>query len=413
VTEQGAPITLEAERVRKAIRGDLANAFGAVVDFANTHAVTAELRHEALLLKFAQREATPEELPELGAELLDLVKRVEVDHEARWDDSAAAARREQLSEVHARYLARPELVEPAFIGQKLGKSYAGFRLQGVDLVLSPGEVAGVVGQNANGKTTLLRIVAGELRPDEGTLKYPLLSTDKRLNWAEVKAHIAYLPQVLPAWSGSLLDNLHYEAALHGLRGEENEREVDFFVERLGLREHLDKRWSQLSGGYMLRFALARVLVWKPRLLVLDEPLANLDVLAQNRLLQDLVDLARSPRYPLAILLSSQHLHELEAVASSITFLRNGNVEFGGRMSEIGSDRSYNVYELGTPRSSEATLRELFSDPRFGEPMHNGVSYVIKTSRELAAPAVLHRLLDAGIEVSYFRDISRSIKRLFE
>jgi hypothetical protein len=59
------------------------------------------------------------------------------------------------------------------------------------------------------------------------------------------------------------------------------------------------------------------------------------------------------------------------------------------------------------------LKGLFDDPRFEEPYHNGVSYVIKTGMELDKATLLRRLLDAGIDVTYFRDISRSIKSLFE
>ena len=115
---------------------------------------------------------------------------------------------------------------------------------------------------------------------------------------------------------------------------------------------------------------------------------------------------------MAVLMSSQHLHELEAIASNITFLRDGAVVYSGPMENVGADCSYNAYELGTPSNAEV-LNDLFGDPRFGEPFHNGVSYVIKTSTEVAAYAVLQKLLAAGIEVTYFRDVSRSIKSLFQ
>ena len=407
-----SPVVAHAESVRDAIRADVNEGLLALLDFANANAVTPRLKHEALLLKFNQREMGPADLDGVRKRMLDLVGRIEKDHETHWDRSEADALDQRLSEIQTQYLKGPPLTNPAFIGQGLGKRYRGFRLDGVDLTLRPGEVTAVVGQNANGKTTLLRIVAGVLRADEGTLEYPLLSTGKTLDWATIKTHIAYLPQELPPWPGVLRDSLHYEAALHGILGQDNEREVAFISERLGLSEHLDKRWAQLSGGYRLRFALARVLIWKPRLLVLDEPLANLDVIAQSRLLQDLVDLARSPRYPLAVLMSSQHLHELQAVASWFTFLRDGHVVFNGPVDEIGSSRTYNVYELTTPASA-TLLKDLFHDPRYEEPSHDGVSYTIKTGIDVDAHAVLRKLMDAGVEVTYFRDVSRSIKRLFE
>lgn len=211
---------------------------------------------------------------------------------------------------------------------------------------------------------------------------------------------------------ALADNLHYEAALRGVLGEENEREVEFIIERLALKPHLRKRWSELSGGTKLRFALARVLVWRPKLLVLDEPLANLDVLAQSRFLQDVLDMARSRRDPLAVLMSSQHLHELEAVSSGIVFLRGGSVEFNGPVAELGDERRYNTYELGTS-AKLPELSELCEQAGYSAPVHNGVSFVLKTPLGVSAASVLRRVLDAGIELQYFRDISRSVKRFFE
>ncbi|HTQ06459.1 MAG TPA: ABC transporter ATP-binding protein [Polyangiaceae bacterium] len=405
----------DAERLRELIRKDVHGGLSALVDFANARAVTPRLKHEALVLKGSQREVTSaEELRAVERQMLELTRRIEADHAARWNEREAEAKRERLDDVRAEYLSRVPEMPPVAVGRNLGKGYPGtdFRLTGVNLTLRPGEVTAVVGQNANGKTTLLRTIAGELRADEGSLHYPGLSQKEAGDWANIKAQIAYLPQDLPVWRGSLLDNLHYDAALHGLLGDDNEREVEFFTERLGLSEHVHKRWAQLSGGYKLRFALARVLIWKPKLLVLDEPLANLDIVAQSRLLQDIVDLARSPRYPVAVLMSSQHLHELEAVANNVVFLRKGDVVFNGSMQDIGEHRSYNLYELGTTSDPER-LRELFDDPRYEAPFHNGVSYVIKTATNVQAAAVIAKLLGANIQITYFRDISRSIKSLFE
>jgi ABC-2 type transport system ATP-binding protein len=400
-----------AELVRNEIRSDVRRGSSSLVDFANANASTPRLKHEALVIGFHQRDTMEqEERLALEERMLDLLRRIEEDHRVTQVDPMDAA----FEQVRARYRAPAPEIHPVCVGERLGKKFSGsdFHLYGVDLTLTPGEITAVVGQNANGKTTLLRIVAGELRHSEGMLTYPLLSQGSKLDWSAIKSQIAYLPQELAPWQGSLRDNLHYEAALHGIYGDDNEREVDFFIERFELGPHLNKRWAQLSGGTKLRFALARVLIWKPKLLVLDEPLANLDVLAQSRLLQDVLDLARSPRYPLAVMMSSQHLHELEAVASSVVFLRGGDVVFNGKVEDIGKDRPYNVYELGTDADPDV-LRDLFHDPDHGPPLHDGVSYVLKTATAVDSRAVMQKLLTAGIDVTYFRNISHSIKSLFE
>src|SRR5690606_29231484 len=83
------------------------------------------------------------------------------------------------------------------------------------------------------------------------------------------------------------------------------------------------QWSELSSGYKMRFELARTFLRKPKILLLDEPLANLDVLAQQLILEDLKNLSQSISNPLGIVLSSQQLFEVEKVSDKILFLKNG------------------------------------------------------------------------------------------
>jgi ABC-2 type transport system ATP-binding protein len=303
------------------------------------------------------------------------------------------------------------VVEASGLGRTYRKS--GFRLHGVDLSLRRGEITAVVGENANGKTTLFSLIAGEIRHDEGSLSYPLLDpgSGAEVDWIAVKEQMAYVPQELPAWYGPLTDNLAYEAALRGIRGEANDRAVQFVIERLELADHLAKRWNQLSGGFKLRFALARALVWKPKLLLIDEPLANLDFRAQQVVLRDVRELADSYRYPMAVLISSQHLHEIEAVADDILFLRNGAVVFNGPIDQLGEARERNTFELGTPMD-EGELRARL-EPVTARMSHTGVSWLINTPLDITGADLLKALLREGVQVDYFRDISRSIKQLFQ
>ncbi|NJO03438.1 MAG: ATP-binding cassette domain-containing protein [Bacteroidia bacterium] len=180
------------------------------------------------------------------------------------------------------------------------------------------------------------MLAGELAPDRGERCYPGLGQEspKQLDWFKLKMQIAYVPQDLPKWIGNLKQQLHYEASIHGLSGVTNDDAVDYIVARLGLTNHLSKRWEELSGGYKLRFALARAVVWKPRFLIIDEPLANLDVKSQVVFLSDLRSMAKSLRHPICVLISSQHIHELESIVDKLVFLRQGQVLYQGSAAEL-------------------------------------------------------------------------------
>ena len=282
-----------------------------------------------------------------------------------------------------------------------------FGLGPVDLELHTGSITGVVGENGNGKTTLLRQVAGLLDHDSGTLVHPGRSADTYA----VRSTIAWIPQRNARWYGTLLQNLRFTAAVHGLKGAANTRRVEHTLHRLGLTRFKDLTWNELSSGYKLRFELARMVVWRPRLLVLDEPIANLDLQAQQLFLQDLRHPTSSRRHPVAVILSSQQLHEIEAIADRIVFLKNGQVAYSGAANAFDSDRVTNVYEL----KGDADRNRLLAALAPLGPVHlddTGLLWRLTTARTVTARTVLLAVSQAGIELSYFRDISTSTRKLF-
>jgi ABC-2 type transport system ATP-binding protein len=384
-----------------------------LVQFANTYALKSSQRHSAVLLKLNwTKAADKEQQHRVLQDMLALLEEIVA-------DAASGAEQRSLNQLIV--CAQEHVPEPphdvVFSCENLGKTYkkSGFQLKGVNLQLRFGEITGVVGENGNGKTTLFRIVAGELLHDQGSIAYPLFGQDsaakKGINWIKVKEQIAYVPQELPKVYGKLEEMLQYEAAIHGIRGKKNLREVDFIVQRLELSEHLEKRWKELSGGFKLRFALACALVWKPKLLIIDEPLANLDFKAQQVVLRDLRNLAESLRYPMSVLISSQHLHEVEAISDQIVFLDKGKVEFNGPKEQLGEERRCNTFEM-LVSCKEEELREHLRRLAPQRIQHSGVSYVVTLPLAVDGSRLLRHLLECGVEVEYFRDISRSIKQLF-
>jgi ABC-2 type transport system ATP-binding protein len=287
-----------------------------------------------------------------------------------------------------------------------------FHLKNIDADFKLGEITGIVGPNANGKSTLMRIAVGEIKADKGDLTYPYFEkANPKLKWDTLKHLIAYVPQELPSWQGNLKDNLRYEAALHGILGTENELEVEYIIERLGLTRYKNAGWSQLSGGYKLRFALAKALIWKPLILVLDEPLANLDVNAQTLVLNDLKDLAHSFLNPIAVLISSQHIHEVEHVADNIIVLEEGEIKYNGKRSEYGLTNNYNIYEFSCTVSPK-DLESFFTQIPSAKMRSHGYYYSLKTDKTVDTQAVLTVFQAHKIELDYFRDISRSVKQMF-
>lgn len=305
--------------------------------------------------------------------------------------------------------------EPVFVGKGMVKTYRStdppFTLGPIDLELNYGQITGVVGENGNGKSTLLRMVAGMVKIDGGELAYPALC-QQPINWHKVKGKIGYIPQRLEKWSRSVHENLRFYAAIHGIRGKEADQEIEFILRRMNLHSFLHSNWENLSGGYQMRFEIARALIAKPRLLILDEPLANLDVSAQSILLRDLRYLVNSIKYPLSVLLSSQHLHKVENVSDRVVFLRAGKAIFNGPTSEIGINRQENFYEVGGEFPVDQ-VRQALSHLKVHQVRDDGQTYLIRTATEVSAPEILQAMMDKGVPLQFFRDISRSTRQFFE
>ena len=304
-----------------------------------------------------------------------------------------------------------------FRGTRVSKTYESrrlaFTLHPINLELHLGEITTVVGENGNGKTTLLRAIAGLHPITSGTLSYPMLAPDSNpLDWYRIKQQMTFISQELPQWRGNVIDNLRFAAAIHGLEPAKIDQTIDLLITRLRLDPYRHARWKELSGGYKMRFALAKALIVRPKLLIIDEPLANLDVNAQITFLDDLRTFAASPRNPMAVLLTSQHLHEVERVADNIIFLRQGKAMYSGATKEFGVERAENCFEL----ASEATLEDLTTLLQTQHPdtrvLQTGYNFLIYTPVTLSREALLRVLLDNHVAITYFRDISQSTRQLF-
>ena len=398
-----------ADTILEVLRGQPERGADLLIDFAQQYGADIQAEDEAIIAKVQWLNAETDTEKKEAIQKLESIAQEIVKN---YDSKALEARQAKENALAAAALQLKTSNEVVLRAKNIQKHYASskFTLQLDHLELRLGEITGLVGENATGKTTLFRILAGDLAADGGQLQYPLFAPNK-LFWPKIKTKIAYVPQELQPWQGSLQENLQYEAAVHGLKGEANQKAVKYIVQRLGLAPHLDKSWLELSGGYKLRFSLAKALIWNAQLLIIDEPLAFLDVKTQLIVLNDLKNLATSLRHPLAILISSQHLHEIEAVADQMLFMRGGQLEHLGYRQEWGQKRQVNVFELGTSLDFAS-----FSAVMQGFPHHklwsNGMSFFVSTALTVSGPDLLQFLLAKQIPLIYFRDISSSVKTQF-
>ncbi|REC53460.1 ABC transporter ATP-binding protein [Chryseobacterium piscium] len=289
------------------------------------------------------------------------------------------------------------------------KSYGSnrFSLGPVSVEINKGQVYGLVGENGNGKTTLLRILANEISFNDGSLNYSF--NEKSKNEYDLRTKLVYIPQRTEKWYGSLKDNLKFVLSNHGVSPEENETRTLMMIARLGLWNYKHLKWSELSSGYKMRFELARILLRKPEILLLDEPLANLDVLAQQVILEDLKSIANSVNHPIALILSSQQLYEVEKISDKVIFLKNGKYKDNSEVND--DDENQLIIEIDTNESRDKLL-EVFKDFKLEKLNFNGGVYVAYFSTETQFYEVISALGNAKAEIIYIRNISSSTRRFF-
>jgi ABC-2 type transport system ATP-binding protein len=288
--------------------------------------------------------------------------------------------------------------------------HGSFRLGPISLELRAGEITAIVGRNASGKTTFLRLMNGELRPDSGHLTYPMLQSVGD-DWLKVKSKLAFVPQLPERWHGRLRNNLNFVAATYGARGAANRDLVDWQLARYGLQEYENAQWDEISGGYKIRFELARALVAQPKLLLLDEPLAYLDVITRQRFLIDLRAIASSLDNPIPIVVTSQHLYEIEAIADQLVILDDGKCAFAGRLEDIAKNATRVIIEISL-RAAKSDVVECMQEFALQgiEETIEGFILVLpgETSHEALFMALRRRF---GNELYSYRDISRSTRSL--
>ncbi|MCD2498262.1 ABC transporter ATP-binding protein [Microbacterium nymphoidis] len=158
----------------------------------------------------------------------------------------------------------------------LHKSFArsGTVVNGLDLVIEDGEFFTLLGPSGCGKSTTLRMIAGFEEPDEGTIHFDerdvTFAPANKRDVGLVFQNYALFPHM------SVAKNVGFGLDVRGVRGAEADRRIGDVLAQVGLTAQRDARVDELSGGQQQRVALARALVFRPQLLLLDEPMSNLD-----------------------------------------------------------------------------------------------------------------------------------------
>ncbi|MBF0236460.1 MAG: metal ABC transporter ATP-binding protein [SAR324 cluster bacterium] len=196
-------------------------------------------------------------------------------------------------------------------------------LKQVNLNVEEGDFLAILGPNGGGKTTLLKLIAGLLNPSEGTIR--ILSGTPR----QSSKIMGYMPQhtnTNPDFPIAVLDVVLMgklnSNSVWSMLSKQDRKQAEESLKRVGMQEFLQARMNQLSGGQKQRVLLARALLTHPRLLLLDEPTANIDASGKSEFYKLLRELNRQ----MTIIMISHDLNAIPSIVKSVACV-NKTLEF--------------------------------------------------------------------------------------
>lgn len=213
--------------------------------------------------------------------------------------------------------------------QNLKKSYSGKNiLKDISLEIGDGEIVSILGPSGCGKTTLLNMILGITEPDSGKIIF----NDKDITNVPMEKrgfNIVFQDY-------ALFPNLNvYKNITYGLKNKpdiSSKEEIEELIHLLGLEEHLEKRIDQLSGGQKQRVALARTLVMKPGILLLDEPLSALDGVIKESIKDRIKTIAKE--YHLTTIIVTHDPEEALTLSDRVLIVNEGMISQYGKPEEI-------------------------------------------------------------------------------
>ncbi len=209
------------------------------------------------------------------------------------------------------------MIEAAGVTKRFGKFVA---VDDVSFSVPTGEIFGFLGPNGSGKTTMVRMICGLLKPDAGRLLLGGLDVTKHSD--AVRRMFGYMCQKFSLYTDlTPLENLTFFAGVYGIHGDAQRKRIDALADILGLGPYMNRVSGSLSGGWKQRLALGAALVHEPRVLFLDEPTAGIDPVARRDLWGLLFDLARDG---VTIFVSTHYMDEAER-CGLIGYIRHGHL----------------------------------------------------------------------------------------
>jgi ABC-2 type transport system ATP-binding protein len=312
-------------------------------------------------------------------------------------------------------MTNPPVIETSALTKQFDGSIA---VNQVNLQINAGEIYGLIGPNGAGKTTLIRMLATAEEPTAGEIFIRGQRLIQNQPNPGIQRQMGFLPDDFPLYDDlTVVDYLDYFARLYYLQEPELGRRIDEVLQLVSLEQKRDSLISKLSRGMKQRLSLARTIIHRPTLLLLDEPVSGLDPIARVQYRETIKTLQREG---MTIFISSHILSDLEDFCTSIGIMEQGRLVESTQLQALyqrdRADRQIIIATLGEATNLQQVLQnapqvetcEML--PPTDQELHK-VCISFSGTNEDAAD-LLRSLIQQGFLITEFSPVQESLEDIF-
>ena len=295
---------------------------------------------------------------------------------------------------------------PAVAISNLKKNYGDTTaLKGIDININDGEFFGLLGPNGAGKTTTINILTGLVRKDSGSTN--IFGEDTISNYRFTRSQIGISAQEFAQdWFFPIEKLLYFQAGYYGISKSQAKDKVDELFVRLGLDKKRKSRLRELSGGMKRRFQIAKALVHDPKILILDEPTAGVDVKLRHELWDYLSELHKDGK---TILLTTHYIEEAEKLCDKVAIIDKGKVIIEGTPKDLTGKQGNSGITINISET-EVDLKTHLNE--FSYSHENERIHFISNDPEGDLPKIINILTKAGCHIQRVETTKSSLEDVF-
>ncbi len=269
----------------------------------------------------------------------------------------------------------------------------------VSLTIEAGQIYGLLGPNGAGKSTLIGMICGAVKPDKSTEQISIFGHNVMKEKEAAKRVLGVVPQEItiePAFT--VEEVLYYFSGMYGVPVNQRKKRIEDALESLGLADKMKSRARQLSGGMKRRLMIAKAILHRPKLLILDEPTAGVDVALRQKI-WELVEALNTQGT--TVIFTTHYLEEAEQLCDSMTVIHKGNIIKEGKVKDIQQEFSKNLISF-----------ELFDRNVDHLPQVRQVGTEFELAYKELSPSMQSLLTHYGSNIKSIQNESASLEKVF-